>query len=102
MRLDQPVQRLQRGRTGADLVGKCGDAELNAFAAVALALPVQRLVLPELLEQDYGQQIGTGKAPGRHMEGRGRLRDRLARPAGELLPDGLDHRTIDQETDSNS
>ena len=60
-------------------------AEVNAFAAVSLALPVQRLVLAELLEQDHGQQLRSGKAPRGHMERGGRLGDRLAIPARELL-----------------
>ena len=58
---------------------------------VALALPVQRLMLAELLEQDHGQQVRSGEAARRHMERRRRLRDRLAVPARELLPHRLDH-----------
>ncbi len=58
---------------------------------VALALPVERLVLAELLEQDHGQQVRPGKAARRDMERRRRLGDRLARPAGELLAHRLDH-----------
>ena len=58
---------------------------------IALALPVQRLMLAELLEQDHGQQVGAGKAARRHMERRRRLGDRLAVPARELLAHRLDH-----------
>ena len=85
------MKRLQRRRAGADLVGQRRDAELDAFAPIALALPVQRLVLAELLEQDHGQQVRPGKAARRRMERRRRLGDRLAVPARELLPHGLDH-----------
>ena len=92
MRLDQGVQRRQGGRAGAHLVGERRHAQIDAFAPVALALPVQRLVLGELLEQDHGQQVRPRKAARRHMERRRRLADRLAGPAGELLPHGLDHR----------
>src|SRR5690242_7379730 len=55
------------------------------FAAVAFTLPVQRLVLAKLLEQDHGQKVRSGKATGRHVERCRRLRDRLAVPARELL-----------------
>src|SRR5438132_1002972 len=48
-------------------------------------------MLAELLEQDHGQQVGAGKAAWRHMEWRGRLCDRLAVPARELLAHRLDH-----------
>ena len=91
MGLDQLMQRLQRRRAGADLVGQRRHAQIDAFAGVALALPVQRLVLAELLEQDHGQQVRAGEAPRRHMERRRRLRDLLAVPAGELLAHRLDH-----------
>jgi hypothetical protein len=33
--------------------------------------PVERLVLAEFLEQDHGQQVGSGKAPWGHMDGAG-------------------------------
>ena len=79
--LDQRVKRLQDRSTCADLVGQRRYAQLDALAAVAFALPVERLVLAELLEQDHGQQIGSGKAPWGHMERRRRLGDRLAFPA---------------------
>ena len=32
---------------------------------------VERLVLAEFLEQDHGQQVGSGKAPWGHMDGAG-------------------------------
>jgi hypothetical protein len=73
MAFDQRMKRLQNSRTGADLVGQCRHAQINALPPVTLALPVQRLVLTELLEQDHGQQLRSGKAARRHMEpGRGR------------------------------
>jgi len=43
--LDQRMERLQDRRAGADLVGQGGQADLDALAGEALALPVQRLVL---------------------------------------------------------
>ena len=45
----------------------------------------------ELLKQNHGQQVWSGKAPRRDMERRRRLRDRLAFPARELFPHRLDH-----------
>ena len=74
MGLDQRMERLQDRRAGADLVGQRRDAQIDAFAPVSLALAVQRLVLAELLEQDHGQQVWSGKAARRHMERRRRLR----------------------------
>ena len=90
-RLDQRMQRLQHRRAGADLVGQRRHAQIDALAGVALALPVQRLMLAELLEQDHGQQVRAGEAARRHMERRRRLGDRLAVPARELLAHRLDH-----------
>ena len=91
MGLDQRVQRRERRGGGADLVGERREAELDALAAVALGLAVQRLVLAELLEQDHRQQARAGPAARRRVEGRRRLGDALAVAAGELLPHGLDH-----------
>jgi len=88
---DQRMKRQQGRRTGADLVGQCRQAQIDALPSVAFALPVQRLMLTELLEQDHGQQIGTGEAARGHMEGRRRLGNRLAVPARELLAHRLDH-----------
>ena len=90
-RLDQRMERLQDRRAGADLVGQRRHAQIDALAPVALALPVQRLMLAELLEQDHRQQVRPGEAARRHMERRRRLRDRLAVPARELLAHRLDH-----------
>src|SRR5262249_48373520 len=64
---------------------------IDAFPPVSLALPVQRLMLAELLEQDHGQKVRSGEAPRRDVERRRRLRDRLAVPAREPLPHRLDH-----------
>ena len=50
-------------------------------------------MLAELLEQDHRQKrrLGPAGAARRDMERRRRLGDRLAPPAGEPLPNGLDH-----------
>jgi hypothetical protein len=47
---DQRKERLQYRCACADLVGRCRQAEIDALPPVALALPVQRLMLAELLE----------------------------------------------------
>ncbi len=69
MRLDQPIERPQRRRAGADLAGERRDAELDPFPGEAFALPVQRLVLGELVEQDRGEELWAGKAARRDVEG---------------------------------
>ena len=89
--LDQVVQRLQRRGARAHLVGQGRGAEIDALSRVAIALTVQRLMRPILLEEDRRQQVGAGPAARRRMEGRRRLRDPLAIAARELLADRLDH-----------
>jgi hypothetical protein len=66
MGFDQRVQRLQHGSAGAHLIGQRRQADRDAFPAEALALPVQGLVLTELVDQDHGQQAGTGPGAGSH------------------------------------
>ena len=56
---------------GANLVGQRRDAEIDPLAGIALALPVQRLMLPELLEQDRGQKLGPVKPRGVTWNGAG-------------------------------
>jgi hypothetical protein len=91
MAADQLDQRRQRRGTGTDPVGQGRDAELDAFAGKALALPIERQVKPVFAEQDRRQQAGAGPAAGKRVKRRRRLGDPLARPAAELLADGLDH-----------
>ena len=89
--LDQRVQRPQRHSARTHLVGQRRGAEIDPFARVAIPLPVQRLVLPVLLEQDRRQQVGSRPAPRRRVERRRRLGYPLAIAARELLPHRLDH-----------
>jgi ABC transporter substrate binding protein len=70
------------------------DRQLDALARILLALPVERLVVGVFLDQHHRQQARAGKAPGDRMEGSRRLRDRLARPAAELLPHMLGHEPL--------
>ena len=72
MRRYQVVQRSERHRARAQLVDQRRQAQIDAFASVAIALAVQRLVRPILLEQDHRQQVGARPAPRRRMERRRR------------------------------
>ena len=55
MGLDQRMDWLQGRSTRADLIGKRRQAEVDALTGIALTLPVERLMLGELLEQDHRQ-----------------------------------------------
>jgi HipA-like protein len=57
----------------------------------------QGLMLTELLEEERRQQLRPCPSARCGMERRGRLRDLLAIPAGELLAYGLDHRFNDPD-----
>ncbi len=76
----------------SDLIGQRRQAEVDAFAGIAFALTVERLVLGELLKQDHRQQVRSCKTAGRYVEWCRRLRDLLALAAGKLLPHRLDDR----------
>ena len=91
VRLDAFEQRQQRHRAAADLVGQGRQTDRHALLGIALCLAVKRLMLAKLLEQDHRQQAGPGPASRDHVERGRRLADLLAIPAGELLPDVLDH-----------
>ena len=93
MRSDQLVERGERGRRRADMIGHGRDVELDAFPGIALALAVERLMHAVLLEQDHRQQAGADPAARDDVEGCRRLGDRLAIAAGELLAHGLLART---------
>ena len=87
-RLDQRHQG--RGR-GADPVGQRRDIEIDALAGIGRALAVERQMQAVLGEQHMGEQPWPGAPARDRMRGRRRLGDRLAGPAGELLPHVLDH-----------
>lgn len=59
VRFEALEERLQHRAAGADLVGQRRQAQLDPLAGIALGLPVQRLVLTELFEQDHCQQAGA-------------------------------------------
>ena len=78
-------------RCGADPVGQRRHIEIDAFPRVYVALAVEWQVQAVFGEQHVCQQLGAGAATRDWMRGRWRLRYRLAGPAGELLPNVLDH-----------
>ena len=91
---NMPFDQLHQGRqgsgTGADPVGERRDIQVDAFAGISFALPVQRQMVGKLSVKHHGQQFGPSPAASDRMEGRRWLGDRLARPAAPLLTDGLD------------
>ena len=89
--LEALEQWRQRCRAAADLVGQGRQADRHALLGIALGLPVERLMLAKLLEQDHRQQAWPCPAAGDDVERRRRLADLLAVAAGELLADVLDH-----------
>ncbi len=89
MGADQIMDRLRRYSTGPDLAGQSGKADLDAFLGVSLGLPVQRLVLAALLEEDHGEQVKFRPAPRRRAERGGPLVDPFAVLASERFADGL-------------
>ena len=64
---DQVMQQLQRPGTRAHLVGQCRQAQIDALSRVAVPLPVQRQVLPVLLEEDRrhppNRAVSRGSTP---------------------------------------
>jgi len=91
MGADQIMDRLQFGSTGPDLIRQSGKAQINALAATAFGLTIQWLMLPELLKQDSCQQVRLRPSALCGMEWCRWLTDLLSIPAGELLPNRLDH-----------
>ena len=55
VRLDQLVERRQRRRAGADMIGHGRHRQLDALARIFLALPIERLMIGVLLDQHHRQ-----------------------------------------------
>ena len=91
VRLDQLIQRQQRGRAGSDVIRHGGERNLDPFAVILLALAVERLMVGVLRDQDHRQQARPRIAACDRVERRRRLRDPLAGAAGELLAHMLGH-----------
>jgi hypothetical protein len=71
VRLDQLVERRQRGRAGPDMVRHGRDRELNPLAHILLALPVQRLMVGVLLDQYFASRLGPAKPRAMAWKGAG-------------------------------
>jgi hypothetical protein len=91
MGLEEAAEGVEHRADRANRVGHGRQRDRRAFERIAFGLPVQRLVLAELLEHDHRQQARARPPPRDHMERRRLLAERLAVPAGELLPHCLDH-----------
>jgi len=52
---------VERHHAGADPIRQRRDIDLDPFAGIGLALPVQRLVQQELVDQHHRQQARSGK-----------------------------------------
>jgi hypothetical protein len=55
VRLDQLVERRQRRRAGADMIGHGRHRQLDPLARIFLALPIERLMIGVLLDQHHRQ-----------------------------------------------
>ena len=87
----QTQQRLQYRAARSDGVCCGRQTDRHAFQRVTLGLPVQRLMLAELLIEEHGQQARPRPSSRDHMEWRRCLADFLAVPARELLAHRLDN-----------
>ena len=90
MGLEQAVQWPHSGCDPADLIGERREAEGNTLAFEAVALAVERLVQPELVEREAGEEVRAEHGTRRDVERCRRLGDGLACAAGEAFADGLD------------
>jgi hypothetical protein len=90
MRPDRLDQRIERYHAGPDPIRQGRDIDLDSLASKGLALPVQRLMQQELVDQHHRQQARPGEATRDRMGGCRRLGNCLAVPTRELLADVLD------------
>ena len=65
MRFQTPEERFEHGAAGSNLVGQGRQAERHAFLGIAFGLAVERLMLPELLEQNHRQKSWDRPSPWR-------------------------------------
>ena len=91
---DQRDQRRQCRGAGTNPVGERGDIQVNAFAGIGFALPVERQVVGEFAGQHHGEKLRPCPATGDWVERRRWLTDRLAGAAAPLLPNRLDDLSI--------
>jgi hypothetical protein len=88
---DQQDERHQRGGCRADPIGKRGDVEIDTFAGIGGALPIERQMKAVFGEQNMRKQPRACAPARNRMRGCRRLGDALAGAAGELLAHVLDH-----------
>lgn len=99
---NERMDRRECDRGVANQIGQGRQAELDAFASKAFRLTVQRLVLPELLKDNHGDQARACPAARDRVERGGRLAGSggprtgggqaltLAVPAGKFLANRLE------------
>jgi hypothetical protein len=92
MRLDAFENRRKHADARADLIGQRRPAQGHTLPGVAFGLPVGRLMLAELLEQNHRQRARTSPADGPNMEWGRRLGNALAIAVREILTHVLDNR----------
>ena len=85
MGADLRHQRHQRGRRRAHPVGQRRDVEIDAFPGIDCALTVERQMQAVLGEQNVGEKFWARAAARDRVRWGGRLADRFAGSAGELL-----------------
>ncbi len=90
VRFEQQKNRLHSGSDRTDLIGKRRKAERDALALEAIALAIEWLVQPELVERKACEEMRAKHGARRDVKRRWRLRDGLARSAGKALAHGLD------------
>jgi hypothetical protein len=91
MGADRLDQRHQGGRRRAHPVGQRRHVEIDAFPRIDSALTVERQMKAVLGEQDVGEELRPRPSARDRVRWGGRLADRFAGPAGELLAHMLDH-----------
>jgi len=84
---DQRMQRRECRRGRADLVDERRDGEVDPFPRIALTLPVQRLVLSELVEEHHRKQVAYSDEAGHAFQFEaGRVFQREAGRHSDLKP----------------
>ena len=89
---------LSATRRHGQSAGQGGQAEFHALAGYALGLPVQRLMLPVLVEQrPWPEGLGPAQPRGMGWNGAGGWLIFSQQPAGELLTHRLDHLPLSRD-----
>ncbi len=78
---DHVNERHQGCRGGAHPVCQRRDIEIDAFAFIDVALPIERQMQAVLGEKDMSEELGACAPTDNRVRGRRRLGDRFAGPA---------------------